>query len=237
MTFYFVDFHADGPPVPPHPVVVLDREKSEAVVSILTYANDYFWQTQYPSDIDYRQRADQFITADGQAGRLVDLVRSGAWGVFVTHWQSLYSNGARQGLAGLDEVAARLARTFGPRLLWMTNGQIARYRAAEEACQITPMAGNAIRLDSPFACSDFTLTLQFPDFVGDRVRGVELAGQGNAQSLTREPVHDGQLMPGFWRQDGDCITVCFDLDRGVQTLQLLSGSPSKWPEHLASKNP
>ena len=48
----------------------------------------------------------------------------------VTHWQSLYSNGSRQGLAGLDEVASRLARTFGPRLLWMTNGQIARYRVA-----------------------------------------------------------------------------------------------------------
>ncbi len=204
----------DGPPVPPHPVVVLDREKSRGGGQHPDLCERLLLETQYPSDIDYRQRADQFITADGQAGRLVDLVRSDAWAVFVTHWQSLYSNGARQGLAGLDEVAARLARTFGPRLLWMTNSQIARYRAVEEACQITPMAGNAIRLDSPFACPDFTLTLQFPDFVGDRMPGVELAGQGNAQSLTREPVHDGQLMPGFWRQDGDRITVCFDLRPG-----------------------
>ncbi|MBE3038091.1 MAG: hypothetical protein IMZ62_04690 [Chloroflexi bacterium] len=236
VTFYFVDFSLGDPPVPPHPVVLLDREKGEAVVNILDYADDFFWHTQYPSDISGAQRADKLITADGQAGRLVELMRSGAWATFVTHWQSLYSNGSRQGLAGLDEVAERLARTFGSRLMWVTNSQIARYRAAEEACQFTPLGNRAIQLDSAFGCPDFTLTLQYPkkrvpspDFAEERVKRVELATpSGAVQTLAPDPgAGDNLISPAAWRQApglegqvGDRITVCFDLKRGIQVLRL-----------------
>ncbi len=85
-------------------------------------------------------------------------MRGGAWATFCTHWQSQYANGSRQGLAGLEVVAQRLADTFGPRLLWMTNSEMARYRAAEEALQTTWLDENTLQLDAAFACPDFTLT-------------------------------------------------------------------------------
>ncbi|MCX6048549.1 MAG: hypothetical protein NT075_25880, partial [Chloroflexi bacterium] len=198
VVFYFVDFLPEDPPLPPSPVVVLDRDKGEAVVSILCNANDYFWNTQYASGINATQAADKFITADGQAGRLVDLIRGDAWAVLVTHWQSLYSNGSRQGLAGLDEVASRLARTYGPRLLWMTNSQIARYRVAEESTQITLLDGETIQLDATFACPDFTFTLQSPTFGADHINGVELVQPGNAHALVWDATSDGQMPSTSW---------------------------------------
>jgi len=231
VAFYFIDFNPDVPPVPPHPVVLLDREKGEAVVSMLAYADDYFWNLQYPHPLNcesYLQMADELITADGQAGRLVELIRGGAWATFCTHWQSLYSNGSRQGLAGLDEVAARLVRTFGARLMWMTNSEMARYRAAEEACQTTVLSGDAAQLDSAFDCPNFTLTLQYPKKRGpspalaaQRVSRVELVTpSGAVQTLAPDPRDaDNLISPAAWRQTGERLTVCFDVRRGVQVLR------------------
>lgn len=220
VVFYFVDFLPEDPPLPPPPVVVLDRDKGEAVVSILCNANDYFWNTQYAAGVNATQAADKFITADGQAGRLVDLIRGDAWAVMVTHWQSLYSNGSRQGLAGLDEVASRLARTYGPRLLWMTNSQIARYRVAEETTRITLLDGETVQFDAVFACPDFTFTLQSPSFGTGRIDGVETVQQGIASPLAQDKADDGQMSSASWRQTSDRITVCFDLQPGTQSLRL-----------------
>jgi hypothetical protein len=219
VAFYFIDFWEDKAPVPPHPVVLLDREKGEAVVSILAYADDYFWNGQYPGQPGYLEEADGLITADGQAGRLVELMRSGAWATFCTHWQSMYANGSRQGLAGLEEVAQRLASTFGPRLLWMTNSQIARYRATEEALQAAWTAwpdAHTLQLDSAFACPDFTLTLA----AAQPVERVEVTTpQGAVQVLERTAPAAGLMAQRAWQADGERITVCFDLQRGVQALR------------------
>ncbi len=225
VTFYFVDFLAEDPPLPPSPVVVLDRDKSEAVVSILCNANDYFWNTQYPNVTTATAAADQLISADGHSGRLVDLFRGDAWAVMVTHWQSLYSNGSRQGLAGLDEVATRLTRAFGARLLWLTNSQIARYRAAEESTQIT-IDGERVQLDAAFACPDFTLTLQSAAFGTARMAGVEMVRQEKRALLAQDVTTDGKMPPASWRQVSDQITICFDLQRGPQSLLLHSGHRS-----------
>jgi hypothetical protein len=219
--FYFIDFWPDKAPVPPHPVVLLDRERGEAVVSMLAYADDYFWNSQYPNPPGVVEMADELITTDGKAGRLVELMRAGAWATFCTHWQSQYSNGSRQGLAGLEEVARRLVNTFGAHLLWMTNGEMARYRAAEEALRTTWLDERTLQLDSAFACPDFTLTLAGP---GQAVERVELApAQGAIVALRRAATGAGDslMAPGSWQPDGERLTACFDLQRGVQALRLL----------------
>jgi hypothetical protein len=217
VAFYFIDFWEEKPPVPPHPVVVLDREKGEAVVSILAYADDYFWNSQYPNQPGYLEMADGLITADGQSGRLVELMRAGAWATFCTHWQSQYSNGSRQGLAGLEVVAERLANTFGARLLWMTNSEIARYRAAEETLQTTWLDERTLQLDAAFDCPDFTLTL-----AGRPVGRVELtAPRGTVQVLQPASGGDGLMPSSAWQTNGERLTACFDLKRGVQTLKFI----------------
>jgi hypothetical protein len=216
VAFYFIDFCEDKAPVPLHPLVLLDRKKGEAVVSILAYADDYFWNGQYPGQPGYLHMADGLITADGQSGRLVELMRAGAWATFCTHWQSQYANGSRQGLAGLEVVAQRLVDTFGPRLLWMTNSAIARYRAAEEALQTAWLDEHTLQLDSAFACPDFTLTLAAPQ----PVERVELSSpQGAVQVLQPAAPSGGLMAQAAWQVNGERITLCFDLQRGVQTLK------------------
>jgi len=223
VTFYFTDSTPEVLPVTPHPVVLLDRERGQAVVSILDYTDDYFWNTQWPGALPVGEPEDRLISADGQTGRLVDLIHNGAWVVFTTHWQSLYANGTCQGLDGLGEVAARLRRTFGSQLVWMKNSQIARYRATEESCQITnPHDQDAawLHLDSAFDCPDFTFTIGSSELPDGGIERIQLASLGKeAQPLTRDMSLDGLLMPGSWRLTKAGLSVCLNLMRGVQELR------------------
>ena len=253
VTFYFLDDDLGKVPVPPLPVDLLDRRRGEAVLSMVMYAEEYFWPTQrlenpkggwagdqvaglFPSALPgmdpESQRAewvaDKFIAADGRSGRLVELAESGGWLVICCHWQSLYSDGSRQGLAGLDKVAGRLAQTYGPRLLWMKPSQIARYRAASEGCQIDPLpdAGSwTLHLEAAFDCPDFTFTVQSPDLAGTTIHQVswQLTGEA-AQSLAPAAgsgAGGGLLSPGTWRQSEDQLTLCVHLPRGSQVVRLL----------------
>jgi len=61
------------PPVPDHEVVLLDRERGEAVIGILAYCNDYFWPTQPSPNQRAEQVVDGLISADGRGGRLAEL--------------------------------------------------------------------------------------------------------------------------------------------------------------------
>ena len=255
VTFYFLDDYLGKTPVPPLPVDLLDRQRGEAVLSMVMLAEEYFWPTQRlerqeagwaadqvadlfssalsdlrPESQGAEWVADRFIAADGRSGRLVELAESNGWLVMCCHWQSLYSDGSRQGLAALDKVAERLSRTYGPHLLWMTAGEMARYRAASEGCRIDPLPGTdnwAFNLDAAFDCPDFTFTLQSPDLAEVRMDQVSFQFTGEApQSLAHaggDDGGDGLLSPGEWRQGKgqDQLSLCVHLQRGAQVLRLI----------------
>jgi hypothetical protein len=227
VTFYFIDGYFDPPPLPPLPVALLDRERGEAVVSIIADCNDYFWPTQRITNAPAEQVVDALIAADGRGGRLGELAAAGEWLLFVCHWQTLYSDGSRAGLRALDAAAARLARAHGSRLVWMTLGESARYRAASEGCTLSAHRvgdGWAIELDSAFACPNFTISLVSPELGGVAIDRIirQMALEGD-QMLRRDPTAQPLLAANAWRQAGERVSMCFDLRRGRQAIFLHPG--------------
>jgi hypothetical protein len=224
VAFYFSDSFSKEVPPPQPPVTTMDRERGEASVSILDYTDDYFWDGQYPGALQEDEAETRLISADGKSGRIPDLVNSGSWVISTTHWQSQYANGTRRGLRGLDEVANRLERTYGDRLLWVTNSQIARYRAAEESCLFDWNESGRLKIDSGFACPDFTITLM-PDQPG-WIEKISVQYPAAAQPLSADR-STALLGSNSWRQPGSdpaCIQVCLDLQRGVQELIITRGA-------------
>ncbi len=220
VTYYFIDGYFGPPPIPDPEVVLLDRERGEAVVSIIAPCNDYFWPTQRVTSQRAHAVVDELLTADGRGGRLAELADAGAWLILVCHWQTLYSDGSREGLAALDETARRLERHHGARLLWMTISEIARYRAASVGCRIDVLPtkhGCVIVLDAAIACSDFTVSVRLPEA---QVYKVTHEATSDARVLPQTAC-DHSLLPSWaWRQDGDLVSLCFDLYRGTQKIHL-----------------
>lgn len=95
---------------------------------------------------------DAYITADGAGGRLPQLLAQDTRTlVYYGHWQSLRPD-TGIGFAGFLEVAARLARHHGDRIVWMRPSQIAAYRHTERHTEVRPSAdGRSFTLAVPFA--------------------------------------------------------------------------------------
>ncbi|MBA3945492.1 MAG: hypothetical protein H0X37_13115 [Herpetosiphonaceae bacterium] len=227
VTFHFIDEHIEGPPFWDPKVVLLDRERGEAVVNIANTCRDYCWNTQQPLAWSAAEVVDRFITADGRAGRLVELIAGDGWLITVCHWQSIFSDGSRAGLMALDVAFARLAQHVGPRLLWMKNSEIAQYQAATAACAVTirPLDGGIeVEFDAAIPCPDFTFSLLHTADARREAAVVRQVEGGAAETLV--PMRDeGVLLPpGHWHQTGEGVGVCMPLQRGRQWLRLTFGS-------------
>lgn len=224
VTFHFIDEHTAGPPFWEPEAVWLDRERGEAVVDIGNTCPDFCWFTQQPHNRQAQETADRFISPDGTTGHLIDLIAADAWLITVCHWQSIYSDGSRAGLLALDEVWDRLTRHIGPRLLWMTTGEIAQYQAATAGCEITAQMsdnGIIIDLDAAFACPDFTLSLHLPtDSRWTCVDVTHGTTQGRMEQL-RQGIPDAPLLNiDSWIPIENGLTLCIPLERGRQQLYL-----------------
>lgn len=70
---------------------------------------------------------DYYITSDGQAGRLVELVRAGApYALFYAHWQGLNpENGC--GWPAFTELVKRVERFLHGQVVWMRPSEMAAY--------------------------------------------------------------------------------------------------------------
>ncbi len=224
ITYFFIDAYVDDLPVPPPEVVFADRDRGEAVVHIFDYCHDYFWQSQRPESRRAADIVDRFISADGQSGRLADLAAHDAWLVFVCHWQSLYSDGSREGLAALGEVAARLKNTYGNRLRWMPLSEIARYCAASAMCEMHgEQAGDTwiMTFDSAVECPNFTVSINLPESTAYSIDHIQ-AQTPNGATYVLQPEEDfhGILGTSKWVRQDSRVFICFHLQRGIQSLQI-----------------
>jgi hypothetical protein len=213
LTWFFLDASERRRVMPR--MMVLRRARREAVVHIVVGAPDYLWDTQntmHTAEPYLREREDLFITASGQ-GRVAALVKSGSFVCLLTHWQSLYSNGTEAGIVVLRRVLRRINRLFGRRVTWMKCSEMARYFAAAKAARARPVGravgsgtargvADGIMITSPFACSEFTISLP----AAQSPAGLTVGGS----RLTRVP-SPVALCSGAWAWSDGRTYLCFDL--------------------------
>ncbi|MBN2505940.1 MAG: hypothetical protein JXQ71_04530 [Verrucomicrobia bacterium] len=187
----------------------LDGPDPQCVVSILGCTGDWTggWDCSEPGG------ADKFITADLQAGRMVDVIRRGEPAVMVCHWTGIYWNGQEVGFKIFQEVVRRLHARFDD-LVWMKLSEIARYWAARELTRIE-RAGRRITFHAPFACPQFTVRIAGGSDAPPRFA----AGPQPAVVLERATPAGG-LASGRWLRRGEDGIACFDLPKGRSVLEV-----------------
>jgi hypothetical protein len=184
----------------------LDSDDPRCCVSIIGCTGD--WTGGW--DCSDRGHLDRFITADLSSGRMVDVIERGEPACMVCHWTGVHWNGEEIGFKIFQEVVRRLHRRYD-NLVWMTNGEIARYWAAKELTAIESAAAGA-RLRAPFHCPGFTLQAN-----GSPNRDPVLRADGKETRLTRVG-KTLELRAGTWTLAGGALQVCFDLPRGASEM-------------------
>lgn len=208
--WYFLHIDSDSPVVLPR-VMRLDPADGTALVSIVTASRrsprghfDFAWATQQGEPAE----PDAVLTADGSAGRLVELFANGSPMTFHTHWQSLFSNGSGAGLAALNVLFERINRVWGERIRWTSARELALYAAAREATSFTSSDdGRRVSLSAPFPCAEFTVRLPLPAGASAlSLDGTVLAPRTDDSTVLTE---------GSWRRDGAAALACFPLRDGA----------------------
>ncbi len=187
----------------------LDGADPRCVVSIIGCTGDWTggWDNTPPGG------ADKFITEDLQSGRMVDIITRGEPALMLAHWTGIYWNGQELGFKIFQEVVRRLNARYD-NLLWMKLSEVARYWAARELTRIE-RAGSRVEFRAPFACQAFTARLSAPANAQPRIiRG------------TQPPISYSQvqrlldLRPNTWHRDGETLSICFDLSKGLNAIDL-----------------
>ncbi len=157
---------------------------------------------------------DQFITEDGQGGRLPEVIARGEPAILVGHWPGFYCNGQELGFNILQKVVDRLDAHY-PETTWMKLSEIARYWAARELTSII-REGKSIQLHAPYACPAFTLEVAV-----DGAAGAPSLDFDNQSRPLQEARPHAPLVPGSWRASGHSrLQLCFDLPRGACVLEI-----------------
>ncbi|MHC4119506.1 MAG: twin-arginine translocation signal domain-containing protein [Planctomycetota bacterium] len=207
---YFRDLFTDERSVAPliQYASGLDGDDPRAVVSIIGCTGDWFggWDGLNPGSVD------RFITEDLKGGRLPEVIDKGEPAILVCHWPGIYYNGEEVGFNIFKEVVRRIHSRYD-NLLWMKNSEIARYWAARELTTISRQ-GRQITFDAPFATTRFTVRTKARPTAEPRLTvGADRAQLRRVTTLL-------QLETRSWHDDGEQVTLCFDLPRGKSTLSL-----------------
>lgn len=195
-----------------HRVMYLNREAGEAVVSIVGSMSDPLLSAQFtdlPFDDWVKEKIDPILSMDGKSGRIADQITGGSYVTIVTHWQSLYSNGTRYGLKGLDELLSRINGHLRDGVVWMRCSEIAQYLACTSSAVLrcrtsieTQNDESIVDLSSSFDCKNFTFSFESDsvpteislNFNGEEVR---IGDHQMPKVLERVPVIE-QLNPNSW---------------------------------------
>lgn len=177
----------------------------KCTVNIIAGTGDWFggWDGVSAGAVD--QSTDKFITRDGSAGRMVEMINRREPAIMLCHWPGIYCNGEETGFTIFRRAVERLYHHYSAQTRWMKLSQIARYYAAKEltASSLSPDKKTLI-LDAPFAAPDFTL---------------RVAGTSPPDTFTRIS-SPADLKANTYYREGDTLTLCFDLPKGKSRLQV-----------------
>ena len=187
----------------------LDGPDPRCVVSIIGCTGDWTggWDNTPPGGVD------KFITADGQSGRMVDIIQRGEPAFALAHWTGIWWNGQELGFKVWQEVVRRLHARFD-NLLWMKLSEVSRYWAAKELTRIERVE-NRITFKAPFACPAFTVQFSAP-----QIASLSLIGEKRPRTNLREVNRASDLGDGAWHRADRSVTVCFDLPRGTSVIEI-----------------
>jgi len=186
----------------------LATDHPRCVVSVVGCTGDWTggWDNVEPAG------ADRFISADGQTGRVVEVLRRGEPAMMLAHWTGIYWQGRELGFDVFKEVVRRLDEHHRDSIRWMKLSELSRYWAARELTAIERIPG-AVRLSAPFACPGFTLSVRPSTPVNRIRRGITGPELRRVDSIV-------QLRDGTWCATPGSIKVCFDLPKGTSELIL-----------------
>ncbi len=217
LTWYFLQMDGASKHVPPK-LTVFRPEAGEVVVSIITCDTYDFgrgvWRGGEPDP-------DLLISADGQSGRLAQVLSAGGPAAFHTHWQTLFSQGRSAGRDAIATVAQRVRDRFHDGVIWTRTLDLATYAAAAAALHIAPDdAGSpsvdtdhgtvVMRLTTPFACKQFTMSLA----TNQPIKAVRLDGKPLTRIESARFLDENTFLVA-----GDRVYICWSL-RTSQQLQL-----------------
>ena len=137
--WYALHGGASVPGYRPQPV---KGEDGKRMVWFRCVIGDRLWKTMNTPDTSegyISSVADQLITADGAGGEIIQALVEGSQVIFLTHWQSLYSNGTRAGLRALELAAQRIRTHLSGRVEWIRTEdlmhRILREETPEQICK------------------------------------------------------------------------------------------------------
>ena len=186
-------------------------DKNElGVVNVPAGTGDWFggWQG------DRESEPDRYLTADGQQGRMAELIRLGVPAVMLCHWPGMYNQGTESGFKAFQRIVLTLKEVYGDKTHWMKLSEIGRYYAASELTKFETKP-NGLEIQAPFASADFTLLfkptrpLKGAVLVADQK--VELQ-----QVANRKDLRAGKYVLLDDKQN--TARCCFDLPKGKSVL-------------------
>jgi hypothetical protein len=187
----------------------LDTDQPRFVVNVPGATGDWFgdWTG------DAEPQGDRYANADATSGRIVDLIKRGEPAAMLCHWPGLYSHGTHRGFDHCKRVILALNTRFGDRTIWLKSSELARYWAARELTRIERSPGRVL-LTAPVACPRFTLRVTSETGVRPRL------SHHKAPLPLAEARTAAALKPGTWLPHAASATICFDLPRGLTTIEL-----------------
>ena len=207
---YFRDLFTDDHSVAPLVQYAsgLEGDDPKCVVSIIGCTGDWFggWDGLEPGSVD------KFITEDLKGGRLPQVIDKGEPAILVCHWPGIYYNGEEIGFNIFKEVVRRVHARYD-NLLWMKQGEIARYWAARELTKIERQ-GSRVTFTTPFATRRFTVQVKT---AGPAVPKLSSNNLPVELKRVNKPLN---IDSGGWSADDRNVTVCFDLPKGKTILEI-----------------